>query len=225
MSFKCWLFSIVALTALPGVALAGGAMTLPDEDGVKSPPAAAPEAAKPSPPGKLEAPAVDADAPEVRAKLLDDLHKALAESKDADTAAALAGQIERVWFVSGSDTIDLLMQRAMKAVAEQDFALALQFLTAVTELQPDFAEGWNRRAYVYFRLDDTERSLGDLRRVLALEPKHYKALEGVANILKDSGSKKSALEAMRKLMEIHPFMPGMKEAIDELTREVEGQGI
>lgn len=185
------------------------------------PPAAAPDGST----APSTAPPVAPDTPQIRAELLNELLTHLAAAKDSDAAAAIAGQIERIWFVSGSDTIDLLMQRALKAVAEQKLDLALKLLTSVTELQPDYAEGWNRRAYVYYRMSDTERSLGDLRRALALEPKHYKALEGLANILKDSGSKKSALEAMRKLVDIHPFLPGIREAIEELTREVEGQGI
>jgi tetratricopeptide (TPR) repeat protein len=165
------------------------------------------------------------DTPEIRTEILKDLYTHLAAAKDADTAAAIAGQIERIWFVSGSDTVDLLMQRALKALAEGKLALALDLFTAVTKLQPDYAEGWNRRAFVYYRMEDVERSLGDLRRALALEPKHYKALEGLANILRQEGSKKNALEAMRKLTEIHPHLPGIKETIEELTREVEGQGI
>ena len=93
------------------------------------------------------------------------------------------------------------------------------------ELAPDYAEGWNRRAYVYFLKNDYERALGDLRRALALEPNHFKALEGLARILRDIGQKKSALQAYKQLLTINPFLAGAKEAVDELTVEVEGQGI
>lgn len=176
-------------------------------------------------PGQGEGSAEAPDTPEIRGEILKDLYDHLAKSKDADTAAAISAQIERLWFVSGSDTTDLLMQRALKAIGEQRYDLALKLLTTVTELQPDYAEAWNRRALVYFRMEDTERALGDLRRTLALEPQHYKALEGVASVLREAGSKKQALEALRKVTEMHPFLPGVKEAVDELTREVEGQGI
>ncbi|MGQ0672308.1 MAG: tetratricopeptide repeat protein [Hyphomicrobium sp.] len=170
-------------------------------------------------------PPVAPDTAEIRAELLKDLYVHLGQTKDADTAAAIAGQIERMWFVSGSDTVDLLMQRAIRALTDKQLDLALKLLTAVVELQPDYAEGWNRRAFVYYLMNDTERSLGDLRRALALDDKHYKALEGLANVMRESGKKKAALEALRRLTEIHPFLPGIKDAITELTREVEGQGI
>jgi tetratricopeptide (TPR) repeat protein len=187
---------------------------------------------QPAPPTASAAPAEPAvppaeapEANELKSEALKDLYKYLAETKDADTAGALSAQIERLWLDSGSATVDLLMQRSFVALSGGDLQLALKLLTAVTELQPDYAEGWNRRAFVYHRLEDTERSLGDLRRALALEPNHYKALEGVAKILGESGSKKASLEALRKLMQIHPFLPGVKESLEELSREVEGQGI
>lgn len=205
-----WLFLQPLSPAISGE----GSPPSPD---VRTAPAAPADPGSPPP----EAP----DTPEIRSEILKDLYKHLAQTKDADTAGALSAQIERLWLDSGSPTIDLLMQRSFVAMSSGDLQLALKLLTSVTELQPDYAEGWNRRAFVYHKLEETERSLGDLRRALALEPNHYKALEGVARILGDSGSKKASLEALRKLMEIHPFLPGVKDSIEELTREVEGQGI
>jgi tetratricopeptide (TPR) repeat protein len=163
--------------------------------------------------------------PQARAKILSELYEQLAKSADTATAAPIAEAIQRVWIFSGSDTTDLLMMRAQKAIGEKKLDLALTMLDAIVELQPDFAEGWNRRAYVYFLKDDYERALGDIRRTLALEPKHFKALEGMANILRQLNNKKTALEALKKLQEIHPHADGVKTAIEELSREVEGQGI
>lgn len=163
--------------------------------------------------------------PVAKSKILDDLYQQLAKSSDAATAAAVAEAIQRLWMFSGSDTTDLLMMRTQKAIAEKKFDLAITLLDTIVELQPDFAEGWNRRAYVYFLKEDYDRALGDIRRTLALEPKHFKALEGMANILRQLNNKKTALEALKKLIEVHPYVDGVKSAIEELSREVEGQGI
>ena len=73
--------------------------------------------------------------------------------------------------------------------------------------------------------NDYKRAFGDLRRVLALEPNHFRALEGLAQILRSIGEKKAALDAYKKLLAVHPQAAGAKEAVDELTLEVEGQGI
>jgi tetratricopeptide (TPR) repeat protein len=101
----------------------------------------------------------------------------------------------------------------------------MKLLNAAVDLQPDYAEAWNRRSYVFYLDDDYKRALGDIRRVLALEPHHYKALEGLANILQHIGEKKAALEAYETLLKVYPSMPGAKKARDDLKAEVEGQGI
>jgi tetratricopeptide (TPR) repeat protein len=157
--------------------------------------------------------------------MLAELYAHLAKAPDAEQAAPIAKTIETLWLRSGSDTIGLLMRRALKAVSEQRNDLALKLLDAVVELAPDFAEGWSRRAYVYYLSNDYDHAAGDLRRALALEPNHYKALEGLARILRESGQKKSALQVYQQLLRIYPFMPGAQEAIDELSLEVEGRGI
>ena len=93
------------------------------------------------------------------------------------------------------------------------------------ELAPDFTEAWNRRAYVHFVQNDIEHALGDLRRTLALDPHHFKALDGLGQILREIGQKKAALKAFKQLLDVHPYWSGAKQAVEELEREVDGQGI
>ncbi len=189
-----------------------------------APPAAQPKTAdKASPQGRRTAPLPKT--PAEREKALSDLYAMLATSDTEDGAKAIAEGIERIWQHSGSATIDLLMERASRAIAEKKFELGIKLLDNVVELAPDYAEGWSRRAYAHFLNEDVGRALGDLRRTLALEPHHFKALDGLAQILREIGQKKPALKALRELLEVHPYWPGAKQAADELEREVEGQGI
>lgn len=160
-----------------------------------------------------------------RDRTLGDLYALLATADDENSAKAIAEGIERVWLHSGSPTVDLLLGRAMKAVAEKNMDRALKLLDNVVEQAPDFTEGWSRRAYVYFQGNQVGQALGDLRRALALDPNHFKALDGLAQVLREIGQKKAALQVFRHLYEVHPYWPGAERAIDELTREVEGQGI
>lgn len=165
------------------------------------------------------------DTPETRARLLSDLYAHLATAESANDAGPMVEAIERLWVFSGSPTIDVLLERAAAAAAAKKNDLALKLLDAVVDLAPDFAEGWNRRAYVHYTMNDYERALGDLRRAIALEPNHFKALEGIAQIFKETGRKKAALKAFKELLQINPNAAGAKEAVDELSRDVEGQGI
>jgi tetratricopeptide (TPR) repeat protein len=163
--------------------------------------------------------------PKDRDTMLGELYAHLAKASDAAQAEPIVKTIEGLWLSSGSDTISLLMRRALKAVSDERNDLALKLLDAVVDLGPDYAEGWSRRAYVHYLMNDYDRAVGDLRRALALEPNHFKALDGLARILRESGQKKSALKVYEQLLRINPYMPGAKEAHDELSLEVEGQGI
>jgi tetratricopeptide (TPR) repeat protein len=163
--------------------------------------------------------------PAERDSMLSDLYAQLAASEDETAASSVADSIERVWLHSGSPTVDLLFGRAMQAVSEKSYDRALEFLDHVVEQAPDYTEGWSRRAFVHFQLNNVKLAIGDLRRALALDPNHFKALDGLAQVLRDIGEKRAALEVLRRLYEIHPYWPGTEQAIEELSREVEGQGI
>jgi len=192
--------------------------------GVSIPPAwtqdAPPAAGKRTPP----TPALP-KTPAERDRTLSDLYALLATAEDEGSAKAIADGIERIWLHSGSPTTDLLLGRAMKAVSGKDLDLARTLLDNVVEQAPDFTEGWNRRAFVLFQQNELALALGDLRRALALDHNHFKALDGLAQVLREIGQKKAALEVLYKLHEVHPYWPGAVQAIEELSREVEGQGI
>ena len=151
------------------------------------------------------------------------LFDALKAAPTPEAAKSVEEAIWRLWLQSGSSTVDLLMAWAVEAVAAQDADLALRYLDTVVELKPDFAEGWNKRATLYFRKRDYARAMADLRRVLALEPRHFAAWNGLGIILQDIGDKKRALDAFRKALDLDPHLEAARKAVDALGPEVEGQ--
>jgi tetratricopeptide (TPR) repeat protein len=160
-----------------------------------------------------------------KSRLLSDLYAHLATADTPDAAKKIQATIERLWTHSGSDTVNLLMQRASKALGAKDHDQALKFMDYVVQLAPDYAEGFNRRAYIHFARNDMASAVGDLRRALALEPNHFRALDGLAQIWRQTGNAKGALSVVKQLLEIHPYWEGAARMAEELAREVEGQGI
>ncbi len=163
--------------------------------------------------------------PEEASTVLGKLFAALAAMEDEALAMKVTATIERIWRLPGGDTVNLLVDRASNAANTNNADLALKLLDSAVDLAPDYAEAFSRRAFVYYMKGDTERAVGDLRRVLALEPNHFKALEGIAKILQESGQKKGALKALEELVKVNPLSPGAKTSIEILKKEVEGQGI
>ncbi|MGD0635039.1 MAG: hypothetical protein ABSA13_12300 [Beijerinckiaceae bacterium] len=162
---------------------------------------------------------------EVRRRTLDGLYAKLAMARDEDEAKGLASLIGGIWMRSDSDTANLLMQRASASIEAKDFPLALKLLDRLVELQPDWAEAWNKRASVRFFSGDLDGSMDDIGHVLKLEPRHFGALEGMAAILQRTGFEKRALEVYRRALAIYPHQEAVEKIVEKLTLEVEGQGI
>jgi tetratricopeptide (TPR) repeat protein len=160
-----------------------------------------------------------------RKGLLGELYLRLKKTEDADSAGLVASAIEKLWERSGSDTVDLLMSRATLLMEDKDLDVALQILNSVVQIAPDYSEGWNRRAAVFFVKKDFGESLESLRHALALDPSHYKAIQGLGLIMQELGDKKAALKAYRHALSVHPHLENARQSERELTRDVEGQGI
>ena len=160
-----------------------------------------------------------------RAAALDSLYDKLASARDAKAAKPIMEAIEQAWRTSGSDTVDLLMSRVDAFVLSAQLDLAAEVLDAVTDIAPDDAEAWYQRAIVSFMQKDSRRALGELRRALSIDPRHYKAMRDLGMVLQQSGDKKGALEAYRQALKVNPFLEQARRAVDELVPDVEGQDI
>ncbi len=156
---------------------------------------------------------------------LDKLYDALARAKEPAAAAAAARSIQKLWIASGSPTVDLLMARANQAVMAGNFPLALDLLEPVLTMKPDFAEGWNRRAAVFYLREDYGRALADIERVLALEPRHWGALSGLAGILRRLDRDAQALTVFREILKIYPLQDGARKAVEALEEKNKGDAI
>jgi len=174
----------------------------------------------PQPPTDL--PKVEHDDP---ANNLDTLFAALKIAPDDASAKAIEERIWALWLISGSDTCNLLMTRAKAATDAKDYDLALKLLDAIIEIKPDYVEGWNRRATIYYLKDDYAHAIADIGEVLALEPRHFGALSGLGQMLQEIGDDKDALEAYRKALAIDPHLEHIPELVKTLTDKVEGRDI
>jgi tetratricopeptide (TPR) repeat protein len=126
---------------------------------------------------------------------------------------------------SGSDTIDLLMTRARTASAARDGVLALDIIDSVVALKPDWAEVYSRRASILFQLKDFDGAMRDLRQTLVLEPRHFQALAGVGMVFQQGGNAPKALAAFREALKINPHFKGIKQTVEKLAVEHDGQDL
>jgi hypothetical protein len=158
-------------------------------------------------------------------KTLQSLYAFLATEADKRQGGEIGAAIEKLWRYEGGDTVNLLIDRAESFSAKNESDRGLPFADAAVDLAPDYAEAWSHRAYLHYRMENYSAALADLRRALALEPNHFRAIDGMAKILELLGEKKAALATYEKLILVHPNIEGAQESLDALKQEVEGQGI
>ena len=147
----------------------------------------------------------------------------LQAAPSAEAAQPLAAQIWGIWTQAHDPAADQLMATGLSAMNAGDYRLALEAFGQLVEDKPAFAEGWNKRATLLYLLGRYRESVADIAKVLALEPRHFGALSGLALCDEQLGQDADALQAMRRTAAVFPEMPGLKERIKELTRKVEGE--
>jgi tetratricopeptide (TPR) repeat protein len=127
--------------------------------------------------------------------------------------------------ISPSDTANLLMTRVRTAVEAKDIDLAIKLLDSIIKIKPNYIEGWNRRATLYYMQHDYGRALEDIRQVLKREPRHFGALAGLGMILQDIGDDKQALEVYRRALAVYPKLQRIPDLVKTLQEKVEGRDI
>ncbi len=156
-----------------------------------------------------------------------DVEALLAELANPETRnwQTVERRISKEWSRSGSASMDLLLQRGEKAMEAEDYEAALEHLTALTDHAPDFAAGWNARATALFHQELWGPAMQDLARALALNPRHFEALTGLAVILGQTGKEDEALQVWHMVRALHPHRPEMNEAIEALEKRVGGEAL
>ena len=149
----------------------------------------------------------------------------LLQSEEPPEIFAAERRIWQIWHESGSDTIDLLMGQGIGMMSRGDHNGALVKFDTIIELAPDFAEGWNKRATIYFLIGDYPASVNDIVKTLELEPRHFGALAGLGLIYDAIDKPEGALKAYRRALAIHPHLSHARERIKVLKKILKDRDI
>lgn len=148
------------------------------------------------------------------------LVKALRDPDD-DTRDQAEQALWRIWARSGDPEVDRLYQTGVEQMNAGELQQGIGTFTRIIELKPEFAEGWNKRATLYFLAGDLRKSLADCDEVMKRNPHHFGALSGYALIYTRLERYESALEYSRRALEVNPNLPGVRRNIDLLERLLE----
>ncbi|MBI1774518.1 MAG: tetratricopeptide repeat protein [Proteobacteria bacterium] len=153
---------------------------------------------------------------------LDVLFERLHKTQSEGEASAITRTIWALWTTSDDSNVNELMRQGLIAMQRQDLEAALDRFDQMVKYAPEFAEGWNKRATVYYMMGQYPESVADIERVLELEPRHFGALSGLGMINVELDRKELAMKAFEAALQVNPFLPGAKQQIEALRKKIKG---
>jgi tetratricopeptide (TPR) repeat protein len=142
---------------------------------------------------------------------------------DDDVRVAATNAVWRIWSRSGDPAIDRLFERGVEHMQSQSFHDALKVFDQIVRRKPAFAEGWNKRATVYFLLGENEKSLRDCDEVLKRNPNHFGALSGAGQIHLRLGQHEKALAFFQRALQVNPNLDAIRQFIPLLEQKLDEQ--
>ncbi len=156
---------------------------------------------------------------------LDALFEQLLAIEDFAEARSVEAKIWLIWIESGDESLDALMTRGIDAMNARNLDAALESFNGIVEADPDFAEGWNKRATVYYLMARYDASIDDVVRTLTLEPRHFGALSGMGLIQSALDDDEAALAWFERALAANPHMPFIKLRALQLREQLQGTRI
>ena len=147
---------------------------------------------------------------------LDDLFEQLAVTTSDEEASNITREIWQRWTANDDPDVSRLMQIGIRALNYSTYRKALQSFDRVIEMAPEFAEGWNRRATLYYYIKEYRRSIDDIKQTLRLEPRHFGAWSGLGLVSVAQDNYSGALAAFKKALSINPHLLSIRRYIQKL---------
>ena len=129
--------------------------------------------------------------------------------KTSPTPAAgqnAANNIWAFWMAAPDARAQSLLDLGMESRLSTDLAASADYLDQLVTYCPDFAEGWNQRAFTRFLQNQFDEALKDIDAALKIEPDHFGALAGQAMIYFHQERPALAEIALRRAVAVHPWL-------------------
>jgi tetratricopeptide (TPR) repeat protein len=146
------------------------------------------------------------------------------KGNDPELAATAEAILWGAWCRSGNSETDRLFRAGVDAMQNRKLEEAEEFFTRVIQSQPDFAEGWNKRATVRYLREDFSGSIADCQETLARNPNHFGAASGQGLCHMSLGQAREAAICFRRALEIHPHLDAVRYNLAQAESAGGGSG-
>ncbi len=144
---------------------------------------------------------------------LDELFRRLWVCTDAAQATQTEDRIWELWMYHPNEDAARVLDLATRDIAAKRYDIAETRLATLLRHVPDFAEAWHKRATLYYLVARDDECIGDIRRTLELEPRHFGAILHFAELLLAEGNADAARFAFLKALCLNPHLVRAKDAL------------
>ena len=139
---------------------------------------------------------------------LDNLFNQLKSTSSLIDAKKIESKIWKMWTTHPSEeSLTNLLAKGSYYMSQNQLTSAHNVFSKAIELDPKWAEAWNKRATVLYLMGNYELSQNDIDEVLKLEKRHFGALSGQGMV---QTALKNYQKAIDSYIEAHKIYPSMK---------------
>ena len=135
---------------------------------------------------------------------LENLFEILSKTESNIQINEVTSSIWDIWHETNDPSIEADFYRGLESMRTGDLIMAVAFFTRVIDKNPNFAEGWNKRATVYYMLGKFDASMMDIHETLKLEPRHFGAMDGMGLIFIHLEQFDKAIDIYDQMLKIFP---------------------
>ena len=147
--------------------------------------------------------------------------------KDIPSRSAIIEK--KIWLLWSThpfaEKLTSLLDEGSRLVQDQKLYKAISIFTDTIELDPTWAEAWNKRATVYYMVGEFQKSQNDIEKVLKLEKRHFGALAGQGLVNIQLRNYEKAIKSYQMAEEIYPGMKSPKLMIKQIEELIKSQSI
>ena len=139
---------------------------------------------------------------------LNNLFNQLKSTSSSIAAKEIETKIWEIWTTHPSEeSLTDLLAKGSYYMSQNQLTSAHNVFSKAIELDPKWAEAWNKRATVLYLMGNYELSQNDIDEVLKLEKRHFGALSGQGMV---QTALKNYQKAINSYLEAHKVYPAMK---------------
>ena len=157
---------------------------------------------------------------------IDKLFDQLKNTTKYEESKKIESEIWNLWITHPTnESLTNLLSDGSFYMSQNNLESAYETFTKTINLDPNWAEAWNKRATVLYLMGKYELSQADINKVLEIENRHFGALSGQGLVQTALKNYQKAIDSYIEAHKVHPNMRSPLIMIEKLQLQIQKESI